>query len=238
MSYDEAYFTARESWRDWRIEARELIRLARIGRDERVLDIGCGGGGLMRIAHENGADAVGIDTLSTALHLARIRIANNAEEQTHKGAEENFPPLPRSPAPLLSLIQIGYDNHLPFTPNSFNAILGQHVIEHIADVDAALREWHRLLKPSGRVAIATPNVHYPDPAHFADADHAHIFSPNELRDTITRAGFVVEECFTIFPFLSHARTLRALSVVGYNVFRRMPRFADQGRTILLSARKN
>lgn len=102
-------------------------------------------------------------------------------------------------------------------------------------MDAALYEWKRLLAPGGRLALATPNANYPDPAHFADTDHVRVFSPRELNDAAARAGFMVETCYTIFAFLSRVRPLRALAVVGYRVFQHAPYFATRGRTVLLSA---
>jgi SAM-dependent methyltransferase len=222
MGYSDSYFTARESWRDWRIEARELMRLARVTRDVRVLEVGCGGGGLLRMLRERGACAVGVDALESALYLARLAGAKS-------------PLLPRAPAPLL--VRIGEDGNLPFRADAFDALIGQHVVEHLSEVDAALREWKRVLKPHGWIALATPNARYPDPAHFADADHARVFSPDELRAVVTRAGFVIEEWFTIFPFLARIRALRAFGVVAYRVFRRAPYFATRGRTIMIAARK-
>jgi SAM-dependent methyltransferase len=226
MSYDEDYFSTRESWRDWRIEAHELIRLARIQPATTILDLGCGGGGLLRMAWARGANVMGGDTLEVALRLA-LKISRAKID--HASA--------RLHAPLPSLIQIAADNHLPFSPNAFDAILGQHVIEHIADVGAALREWHRLLKPGGRVAMATPNAHYPHTEHFADDDHTHIFTSIELRVALVHAGFIIEECFTAFPLLARNRVARGVGVVGYSLFRRLPYFAEHGRTILVGARK-
>jgi SAM-dependent methyltransferase len=221
LGYSESYFTTRESWRDWRIEARELLRLARVTRDTRVLEIGCGGGGLVRLLRERGARVVGVDTQASALELARAR-------QDRSG----FLKPDRS-----TFVRVGEENALPFRADAFDAILGQHVIEHLSDVNAALREWKRALKPGGRLALATPNARYPDPAHFADADHARVFSPDELCDAITRAGFIVTECFTIFPFLSRGRALRAFGVIAYRAFRHAPYFATRGRTILIAAQK-
>jgi len=215
MSYSEAYFTARESWRDWGIEASELIRLANVTPGVRVLEIGCGGGGLLRMLHERGASVVGIDALNVALNLARRRDVA----------------LQR-----LYVVQIGADITLPFRDASFDAIIGQHVVEHLPDVSAALREWKRLLKPNGRIALATPNARYPDPAHFADAGHTQVFSPAELRGVVERAGLGVESCYTVFPFLSRLRGLRALGVLAYKFFQHAPSFASRGRTILLNAK--
>jgi len=231
MPYPEAYFSARESWRDWHIEANHLISLARVSRDTRVLEIGCGGGGLLRLMRARGARVVGVDTLESALNLSTKR----DEWRVASDKETNLSlPVTRH----LSLVRIGEERALPFRDGAFDAIVGQHVIEHLPGAEAALDEWKRLLRPDGRLALATPNARYPDPAHFADADHAHVFSPRELCDAVGRAGFAVEACYTIFPFLSRVRALRGLSVLGYRLFQRAPYFSARGRTILVAARKD
>ena len=235
MSYSSAYFTTRESWRDWRIEANLLIEHARVTTNSRVLEIGCGGGGLLRMLRERGALAVGVDTLNLALNLAHQRL--DTDEHTLRVTQIKNKNQCLSVSISVPLIQIGEDNTLPFCDESFDAIVAQHAVEHLPDVDAALREWRRLLKPHGCIALATPNARYPDPAHFADADHAHVFAPDELRDTVQRAGFQIEACSTIFPFLTRFRALRALGVLAYRLFQNAPHFASHGRTIVLSARK-
>ncbi len=242
MAYDAAYFRSRETWRDWRIEAGELIRAAHIRHGSRVLEIGCGGGGLMRMLREKGAEVVGVDTLPAALDLAKKKLDADPRaarigrrERGSTQIREN--PSIRSSASHAALIQIGKDKALPFRDEAFHAIMGQHVIEHLPDASAALREWHRLLERGGRLALATPNAQYPDPSHFADADHTHIFSIPELRAVAERVGFVVDRCFTIFPFLTRAHALRAAGVIAYDLFRRLPYFSERGRTIMLVARK-
>lgn len=216
MTYSDTYFTARESWRDWRIEAGQLLDLARVSNGTRVLEIGCGGGGLLRRLSGRGAAGVGTDVLQAALDLAQRRDAE----------------LER-----LMLVRIGADGRLPIRCESFDAVIGQHVVEHIPDVDAAILEWKRVLVSGGCLVLATPNARYLNPDHFADADHVHIFTPVELSRLVTHAGFRVEHCSTIFPFLSHWRVFRAASVMAYRAFRRLPYFDRRGRTILLSAVK-
>jgi len=213
MSYSEEYFTVRESWRDWRIEAEHLISLGHVARGSCALEVGCGGGGLLRLLNTTGARAVGVDLLAVGLQLARRRAGQVDVVQAEGGAE------------------------LPFRAGALDAVVGQHVIEHLPNVDAAFREWRRVLRAGGRLALATPNVRYPDPAHFLDEDHDHIFSPQELRRAAESAGFLVEACYTIFPFLSHNRILRGIGVLGHQVFRHTPYFATRGRTILLAAVK-
>jgi SAM-dependent methyltransferase len=216
MTYPDTYFTARESWRDWRIEAGQLLDLADVSRGKRVLEIGCGGGGLLRRVSGRGAVGIGVDVLQAALELAQRR---------------------DSGARRLSLICIGMDSRLPIRGESLDAVIGQHVVEHIRDVDAAIQEWKRVLARGGRLVLATPNARYPNPSHFADADHVHIYTPAELSGLVMQAGFQVEHCSTIFPFLTQQRALRAAGVIAYRAFRRLPYFDRRGRTILISAVK-
>ena len=194
-----------------------MMHLARVSKGTRVLEIGCGGGGLLRLLRKRGAVAVGMDTLDVALELARGRDDPAGQ--------------------LYDVIRVGVEAALPFRDAAFDVIVGQHAVEHLTDVGVALCEWKRLLKPGGRLALATPNARYPDPAHFSDASHTRVFSPSDLCDTAGRAGFTIEECYTLFPFLSGNRVLRGLGVIGYRVFERAPYFSSRGRTIMLAARK-
>ena len=73
MSYSEDYFTVRETWRDWRIEAEHLVNLARVTKGTCVLEVGCGGGGLLRLLRAKGARAVGADPLVVGLQNAKRR---------------------------------------------------------------------------------------------------------------------------------------------------------------------
>ncbi len=58
---------------------------------------------------------------------------------------------------------------LPFADNSFDQLRAIHVIEHLADVIGSMEEFHRLVRPGGRVRIETP--HYTDFSSFCDPTH-------------------------------------------------------------------
>ena len=57
----------------------------------------------------------------------------------------------------------------PFADNSFDQLRAIHVIEHVADVIRSMEEFHRLVRPGGRVRIETP--HYTDFSSFCDPTH-------------------------------------------------------------------
>ncbi|MCC6342139.1 MAG: class I SAM-dependent methyltransferase [Bryobacterales bacterium] len=57
----------------------------------------------------------------------------------------------------------------PFRDRSFDQIRAIHVIEHVADVIRTMEEFHRMLRPGGRVILVTP--HYTDFSSFCDPTH-------------------------------------------------------------------
>jgi SAM-dependent methyltransferase len=57
----------------------------------------------------------------------------------------------------------------PFRDNSFDHLRAIHVIEHLSDVVGAMEEFHRLVRPGGRIRIETP--HYTDFSSFCDPTH-------------------------------------------------------------------
>ena len=46
---------------------------------------------------------------------------------------------------------------VPFADEQFDALFAGEVIEHVANTEATLREWWRVLKPGGVAIITTPN---------------------------------------------------------------------------------
>lgn len=57
----------------------------------------------------------------------------------------------------------------PFRDGIFDQVRAIHVIEHVENVIRTMEEFHRLLKPGGRLVMATP--HYTDFSSFCDPTH-------------------------------------------------------------------
>jgi 2-polyprenyl-3-methyl-5-hydroxy-6-metoxy-1,4-benzoquinol methylase len=101
----------------------------------RILDAGCGGGGMPLSLAEECSSVVAIDLVD------RFRDAG-----TRLAVEKN----------LTNLDFLQADGTaLPFAARAFDAVLSHAVIEHVADADAYLRECHRVLKPGGWMYLST-----------------------------------------------------------------------------------
>jgi SAM-dependent methyltransferase len=90
----------------------------------RVLDIGCGEGQISRLVHTLGGRAVGLDPTWAQLTVASTRAGGPVYVQGRAGG-------------------------LPFAAGAFDAVVACLVFEHIADVDDAIRELARVLRPGG-----------------------------------------------------------------------------------------
>jgi SAM-dependent methyltransferase len=101
----------------------------------RVLDAGCGGGGMPLSLAEEADFVVGIDPAErfqdAGVRLGRDRGIRNL---TFALADGMF---------------------LPFPGRTFDLVLSHAVIEHVADAPLYLRECARVLRPDGRVYLST-----------------------------------------------------------------------------------
>ena len=142
-----------------------------------------------------------------------------------------------APGALLTLADAA---RLPFVSGSFDTVVAQHVIEHFERADGVLREWKRVLAPSGRIVVATPNALYPDPALFDDPTHREIYTLAGLKALFERNGFKVERAYSLMPFLGSRRLTWRLARVSMRwlaATRFLPGLSGRGLTLILSAKK-
>jgi ubiquinone/menaquinone biosynthesis C-methylase UbiE len=161
---------------------RRLVREAlAVEAGHRVLDVGCGPGfyaaELLADVGANGA-VVGVDTSEAMLAAAARRCEGLGNAS----------------------FQAGSVTSLPLGDRSFDRVLCVQVLEHVADVRAALSELHRVTRPGGRVLVwdvdwSTASWHSADHERMQRAlrawgQHlAHPALPRTLAAALRAAGF-------------------------------------------------
>ena len=128
--YDYALF---EYYRSAKVIA--FLERAGVEIGGRVLDAGCGGGGMPLSLAEHASEVIGIDPIDR-FSQAGVRLAQE-----------------RGVTGLRFLQADGMA--LPFAGQSFNLVLSHAVIEHVADAPLYLRECRRVLKTDGRMFLST-----------------------------------------------------------------------------------
>lgn len=136
----------------------------------RLLEIGCGSGAYLVRMRSAGWSVQGVEVDPKACHYAKAINSLNVHEGTI------------------------YDAAFP--PEHFDAIVLNHVFEHVHDPVALLRECHRILKVGGRIVVITPNTESWGHAKFRanwrglePPRHLQIFAPNSLRRVAELANF-------------------------------------------------
>lgn len=117
--------------------APDLLDAANVGRGTEVLDVCTGTGVMAAAARERSAQVVGVDFSAECLRIAMSR-APDAD------------------------FREGDAEALDFPDSSFDAVVYGFGLIHLADPQAALLEFHRVLKPGGRCAVSV--WLRPDPA--------------------------------------------------------------------------
>jgi ubiquinone/menaquinone biosynthesis C-methylase UbiE len=139
----------------------EALAVAGIAPGMAVLDVGCGRGEILRNTSKMGARAFGIDYALAAVQLSRQVILQQDEcEAGSAGASGEADSGPEgAPVGVYQASAL----YLPFERATFDRVLMLDIVEHLYpdELDLALQEAHRVLKPGGRVIIHTaPNVWY------------------------------------------------------------------------------
>lgn len=83
---------------------------------------------------------------------------------------------------------------IPLADNSLDAILCTEVIEHVVDPMAVLSEFHRLLKPGGKLLLTAPflsHLHM-EPYHYYSG-----FTPYWYQFWLPKKGFSIESSSTV-----------------------------------------
>lgn len=122
-------------------EALEFFRALAPEPGRSVLEVACGSGGVTcRMARETGATCVGVD-----INPQGIAAAEKTAFEQGLTAQVSF-----------RLADAG--RPLPFPDDSFDAVFCNDAINHFPGRLEVLRDWHRVLRPGGRVLFTDPIV--------------------------------------------------------------------------------
>jgi SAM-dependent methyltransferase len=144
---------------------RAILAALEPGPVDHVLDVGCGGGMLLRDVMTAGARATGLDHSDEMVRLARTRV------------------------PGATVVR-GRAEELPFGGGSFSAVAMSMVLIFLDDPVRALRECRRVLGPSGRLAAYTtsPALRGTAAAPEPIASHAYFYDDAALEGLAREAG--------------------------------------------------
>ena len=148
-------------------EPRADLRRPLVAPVVRVLDAGCGTGGFLKAmqARHPGWQLTGVDVSPLACALARERTGADVRE--------------------------GSITALPFTDESFDAVVTGDVIYHVEAVALALREFARCVKPGGVVLVNEPAYRWLWSYHDQAVESKHRFTRPELVALFRQAGLEV-----------------------------------------------
>lgn len=111
------------------------LRFERERPGARILDYGCGAGRLVSAGRAEGLSMEGVDDFYAG--------SSTRQEAADAGL-------------LGGAIHEMMEGRMPYAANSFDLIVNNQVMEHVEDLDAVLREIHRVLKPGGTLLSLFP----------------------------------------------------------------------------------
>jgi SAM-dependent methyltransferase len=181
----------------------------------RLLEIGCGAGKQLKQMQELGWQATGVDADPEVARMARAQGLDVAEGQI-------------------------YDQDYP--DGSFDAVLLNHVIEHVYDLKRFMPELHRVLRPGGRLVMLTPNIEslggkifrYQVESFLDTPRHLYLFTDDSLRLVAAEGGFDRMKVFTTsrhagFIYMSD----KTIERTGYYMIPASPPLRDRLGAVLV-----
>ncbi|MCA1809610.1 MAG: class I SAM-dependent methyltransferase [Kiritimatiellia bacterium] len=143
---------------------RELLKSLHLSPGSRIINIGCGTGGMIPVLQEFGA-VDSYDPSSEAVQICRER-------------------------GLLST-NLFDGMRLPCPDGAYDLAVALDVLEHIEDDEAALDEWKRVLKPGGRMLLTVPAYQWLWSSHDEALGHFRRYSASQLHRKLNRLGLSV-----------------------------------------------
>lgn len=153
---------------------------------DRLLDVGCGRGDLVRAFRSLGLDARGLDREKSQAHAdIQVKYANIESKR------------------------------VLFEDEIFDIVFSKSLIEHLFDPTNFMKECFRILKPGGRIILMTPDWISQAKIFFDDYTHRQPYTVTAVRDILKIFGFqaVSSETFYQLPILWRYSALKIVSYI-------------------------
>jgi len=157
-----------------------------------LLDAGCGTGFNLIHFHAAGHDTYGLDFAPEAVAAVRKRGINKVVRASV--------------------------TEIPYQSACFDAAYSFEVIDEVADIDRALRELYRVLKPDGYLLLRLPACEWLRSSHDDDIGTLKRFTLREMEEKLVGAGFEVKRSTyantLLFPVVAVRRLLKHVGIGG------------------------
>lgn len=173
----------------------DIARLLR-GVSGKMLEIGCGSGGLAMSLAGQFDSVVACDLSEVRIELGKKMLAEHCPELKDR----------------VTLLSLDADKPLPFNEGDFDVVVLCAVLEHVVDVFALMDEVARICKKGGCVVLVVPNISYIKNVrdlllgrlpltgiesrdilewrkHGWDGAHLHYFTKSSLAELLLHVGF-------------------------------------------------
>ena len=168
-------------------ELRRFIRLLNLNHSSNVLEIGSGSGGpALFLAETVRCRIMGLD-----INEFGIKNSNQLAQR-------------RSLDALTKFQQADASQPLPFEEDTFDAIISNDAMCHVPKRLESLREWHRVLKPGGRMLftdalVITGLLSHEEIARRSSIGYYFYVPPGINERLIEEAGFKLVACENLTP---------------------------------------
>ena len=163
------------------VYAEKMLRVSQdfLNSDSWICEVGCGGGGALKVFQDKGYNAVGCDYDLQALEVGRQKGVKNLYYGSLDTVTSNLDGI------------------------KFDLIYLHHVFEHLSDPVGFLKDCQRSLSPKGRIILVVPDISKIDqfghPAAvgnllmYLHIAHKYNFSLEGLRQLSGKAGYSVDK---------------------------------------------
>jgi len=134
-SYAENYIKTRwgKDKKNYGIVKENIIKFLKPGKDDAVLDVGCGPGTWSKIIAKHAKKVVGIDVSPSMIETAKKNCKN-------------------------CIFKVAPGENIPYKDAAFTKILSVRAIEYSPNKIGMLKEFNRVLKQDGKVVIVTKST--------------------------------------------------------------------------------